>query len=249
MTSPLTLASGSPRRRALLAEFGVPFRVVVSDAPEELGTDGDAETQAVMLAARKAQAVASGLTEGLVLGADTIVTIDGEMLGKPRDDADAARMLRRLSGRDHHVVTGVALVDAATSVGQTTAVTSAVHMRALTDAEIAAYILSGEPRDKAGAYAIQGLGSSLIDHFGGCYTNIVGLPLCAVAALLIKAEFDFPDARPGCRLPDGTACANEPSPAALLPSERGCRESCPSPSSTGRVPAQRVAGKGGEGLR
>ena len=88
---PLTLASGSPRRRALLAEFGVPFRVVVSDAPEELGTDGDAETQAVMLAARKAQAVASGLTEGLVLGADTIVTIDGEMLGKPRDDADAAR--------------------------------------------------------------------------------------------------------------------------------------------------------------
>jgi septum formation protein len=213
MTSPLILASASPRRRALLAELGVPFQVVVGYVPEELNSEVDVETQAVMLAARKAHAVAPGLTEGLVLGADTIVSIEREMLGKPRDDADATHMLRLLSGHEHQVVTGVALVDAATGAAQSTAVTSAVHMRTLSDAEIAAYIMSGEPCDKAGAYAIQGLGRSLIDYFGGCYTNIVGLPLCAVAALLTDAGFDIPSAWPRCRLPGGASCPMESSTA------------------------------------
>jgi septum formation protein len=206
MTSSLILASASPRRRALLAQLGIPFQVFVSDILEELDSEVDVETQAIGLAGRKAYSVASRLTDGLILGADTIITIDGEMLGKPSDDAAAARTLRRLAGREHRVVTGVALIDAATGSANSTAVTSAVHMRGLTDAEIAAYVMSGEPRDKAGAYAIQGLGRSLIDHFGGCYTTIVGLPLCAVTALLTEAGLGVPGGWQGCRLPDGAAC-------------------------------------------
>jgi septum formation protein len=134
--------------------------------------------QATSLAEAKARAIARNLSSGLVLGADTIVTIDGALLGKPEVDADAARLLRRLSGREHQVVTGLALVDAETGFCQTSAVASVVRFRPVSDEEIAAYVATGESRDKAGAYAIQGLGADLIAALSGCYTNVVGF-LCA----------------------------------------------------------------------
>lgn len=205
-TPRLILASGSPRRRELLAEFGLPFEVVVSDAPETLDPSLTPEEQAIALAARKARAVAADVPAALVLGADTIVVLDGEILGKPTDDVDAKRMLRRLSGRQHEVITGLALVNAAAGAVDRTSVTSEVHLRPLTGDEIAAYVATGEPRDKAGGYAIQGLGAGLIDHLDGCCTNVVGLPLCAVAELLTAAGVSLPETWAGCRLPNGGRC-------------------------------------------
>ena len=113
-----------------------------------------------------------------LLGADTLVVLDGKPLGKPRDDADAARMLGALSARSHDVVTGLALLQTASGTFPTASVTTRVRFRALSDDEIARYVAPGEPRDKAGAYGIQGLGGRLIAGFDGCYTNVVGLPLC-----------------------------------------------------------------------
>jgi septum formation protein len=205
----LILASGSPRRRELLAELRLPFDLVASEEPENLSHGADAEAQAIALAERKAQAVAGGLASGLVLGADTIVALDAELLGKPADEAEAARMLRRLSGREHSVVTGVALVDAETGACQTGAATSHVRFRPLTEEEIAAYVATGEPRDKAGAYAIQGLGANLVAGLSGCYANVVGLPLCEVARLLTASGVTLPASWSGCRLPDGDLCPRE----------------------------------------
>jgi septum formation protein len=181
------LASGSPRRQQLLGELGVPFRTIVSDAPETLTSGLSAVEQAILLADRKARAVAAGIAAGLVLGADTMVVLEGEILGKPRDDADARAMLRRLSGRDHQVITGLTIVDAKTGESQSESVTTVVTMRDLTDIEIAVYVATGEPLDKAGAYAIQGAGAALIAEYRGCYANVVGLPLCATSRLLVTA--------------------------------------------------------------
>ena len=204
--SPLVLASGSPRRRALLADLGLPFDVVVSDTSEAVDPSLDPMEQAMSLAQRKAEGVASTLARGLVLGADTIVVLDGEMFGKPEDDAAAARMLRRLSGREHQVITGVTLVDAATGWHRQSAVASTVRFRPLPEDEIAAYVATGEPRDKAGAYAIQGIGCGLIEGFDGCYANIIGLPLCEVAARLAQAGVELAPAARRCRLPNGAPC-------------------------------------------
>ena len=203
---PLILASGSPRRVALLAELGVPFETVVSDAPETFDPRLGAEAQAVVLAERKARAVASQQETGFVLGADTIVVLDGELLGKPVDEADATHMLRRLSGREHLVVTGIALVDAGAGSVRTSAVSSSVRFRTLSDEEISRYVATGEPRGKAGAYAIQGVGSALVSALKGCFTNVVGLPLCETAELLIAAGIIVSSAWPGCRMPDGAPC-------------------------------------------
>ena len=203
---PLVLASGSPRRVTLLAELGVPFQTVVSNAPETSDPQLDPEAQAVMIAEPKARAVASQLEVGIVLGADTVVVLDGALLGKPVDDAEAISMLHRLSGREHRVVTGIAVVDAATHTLRTSAVTSIVGFCALTDREIAQYVATGEPSGKAGAYAIQGIGARLISSLHGCFSNVVGLPLCATARLLSAAGVAIDPAWPGCRLPDGTPC-------------------------------------------
>ncbi len=202
----LTLASGSPRRLALLAELGVPFQTVVSDVPETIDPRLGPEAQAIGLAERKAQVVASRLATGIVLGADTIVVLDGGLLGKPLDDADAMRMLRRLSGREHSVVTGIAVVDASTGSVNTSAVTSKVRFRALSEREIADYVATGEPHGKAGAYAIQGLGTGLVSAREGCFTNVVGLPLCETAHLLRAAGIAVSATWAGCRLPDGAPC-------------------------------------------
>jgi nucleoside triphosphate pyrophosphatase len=136
------------------------------------------------LALRKARAIAARRRSGLVLGADTIVVIDGEALGKPSGRAEAAAMLRRLRGRAHEVMTGVAVIDVATGGEATETVSSRVTMRAYSEAEIAEYVASDEPLDKAGAYAIQGAGGALVAGLEGSRSNVVGLPLGATAALL-----------------------------------------------------------------
>jgi septum formation protein len=204
--NPLLLASGSPRPAALLGERGVPFHTVVRDAPEFIDPRLSPEAQAVALAERKARAVASGREIGIVLGADTIVVLDSELLGKPADEADATRMLSQLSDQEHRVVTGIAVVDAASSSLRTSAVSSIVRFRTLSDEEINRYVATGEPHGKAGAYAIQGLGAGLVSTLDGCFTNVVGLPLCETARLLTAAGIIVSSPWPGCRLPDGEPC-------------------------------------------
>ncbi|MCA9862363.1 MAG: septum formation protein Maf, partial [Thermomicrobiales bacterium] len=161
--------------------------------------------QTVQLALRKARAVAASVPAGWVLGADTIVVLDGEILGKPADPADAVAMLQRLRGRGHDVTTGLALVNAATGDEFTASVPATVTMRDYDDEEIAAYVVTGEPLDKAGAYGIQGFGGALVAGYEGCFNTIVGLPLCGAATLLQQAGFPMP-AEPACLRPDGTDC-------------------------------------------
>ena len=161
---------------------------------DETFASGPPEQEARRLALDKARAVAAGLASGVVLGADTIVVVDGEPLGKPVDAADARRMLRRLRGREHEVITGVALVDAFDGRAETAAVVSRVRMADYDDAAIDAYVATGEPFDKAGAYAIQGHGSALVAGLEGSFTNVVGLPLEETARLL--AAFGVPLSAP-----------------------------------------------------
>jgi septum formation protein len=203
---PLILASGSPRRVALLGELGVPFQTVASNEPETIDPRLRPEAQAAILAERKVGAVASQREAGIVLGADTVVVLDGDLLGKPVDDADATRMLRLLSGREHCVVTGIAVVNTVTGSVNSSTVTSIVHFRALSDREIASYVATREPRGKAGAYAIQGLGAGLVSALEGCFTNVVGLPLCETARLLRAVGVTIDPTWPGCRRPDGAPC-------------------------------------------
>jgi len=177
------LASASPRRRELLRFICPDFDVVPSGVDETLDEAPSPEA-AARLALRKARAVARRTGQGIVLAADTLVVVDGLALGKPSDAEDARAMLRRLSGRRHHVITGVAVIDAAGLRERSGAVVSQVFMRELGAAEIEAYVASGEPDDKAGAYAIQGLGGRLVAALLGSYTNVVGLPLPCVRLLL-----------------------------------------------------------------
>jgi septum formation protein len=179
----LILASASPRRRELLAQAGFVFDVIPAHIPEEPRPGEDPVAYVTRLAREKAEAVfAHANGDILVLGADTTVTLDGHILEKPRDAQDAARMLRMLSGRTHRVITGVALVDAKGS--EVAAEVTAVRFITLSDAEIAAYIATGEPMDKAGAYGIQGRAAKWIPRIEGCYFNVVGLPLALVTSML-----------------------------------------------------------------
>ncbi|HEV2055906.1 MAG TPA: Maf family protein [Methylomirabilota bacterium] len=181
----LVLASASPRRQDLLAGLGIPFTVQPSRVAE-VHPPGPAAAAVAAVALDKARAVAREWTGGpaVVLGADTEVVLDGRYLGKPRDAADAARMLRELSGRTHEVVTGLALVDAPSGREETLAVTTRVTMIDASAEEIAAYVATGEPLDKAGAYAIQGQGARLVARVDGCFTNVVGLPVETTRRLL-----------------------------------------------------------------
>ena len=179
----MILASASPRRRELLGRLGVEFEVVPSDIDEVLEGSPSGETVAE-LALAKARAVAERVGSGLVLGADTVVVVDGLALGKPVDTGDARAMLRRLRGREHDVITGVAVVEAGTGRSETTAVVTRVVMADVADDVIDGYVASGEPLDKAGAYAIQGRGAALVAGFVGSYRNVVGLPLAETTRLL-----------------------------------------------------------------
>jgi septum formation protein len=178
---PIILASASPRRQELLGLTGLSFEIVPSEMDEEGVTGAPAEVARV-LAERKAEEVAARYPEALVLGADTVVTLDGAILGKPKDAADAHRMLATLSGRTHQVITGIALRGPGVSVSD--AVSTDVTFRALSAAEIAAYVATGEPMDKAGAYALQGYAALFTPKIHGDYANVVGLPLCRLTALL-----------------------------------------------------------------
>jgi septum formation protein len=186
MASPLILASASPRRRELIGFLGVPFEVVPSAYDEQLPAHHhDVGALAEHLAAEKARDVAQRFPDRLVLGADTIVALGNRVYGKPADEADAVRMLTELSGETHQVITAVARIWAGEV--KTVPVTTHVTFRKLLQAEIQAYAATGEPLDKAGAYAIQGYGSLLISGIHGDYTNVVGFPIPTVAQLLRDA--------------------------------------------------------------
>jgi septum formation protein len=184
----LILASASPRRRELLAQAGFAFEVQPAHIPEDPQPGENPIAYVTRLAREKAQAVFAEIRTSAdpgsvaVLGADTTVTLDNQILGKPEDADDAARILRLLSGRTHHVMTGVALVTADRT--EVAAEVTAVRFLTLSDAEIAAYVATGEPMDKAGAYGIQGLAARWIPRVEGCYFNVVGLPLALVTSLL-----------------------------------------------------------------
>ena len=175
----IVLASASPRRAELLAAAGVPFDVDTADV-DETPHDGEAPLDYVRrLAEAKARAVAVRHPARLVLGADTTVVVDGTILGKPVDAADAGDMLRRLSGRSHQVLTGVALVRDGRTVEVDVAVTE-VWFAPMTEADIDAYVATGEPMDKAGAYGIQGRAACFVTRIDGSYSNVVGLPVALV---------------------------------------------------------------------
>lgn len=178
----LLLASASPRRCEMLARMGLTFQLAPAQVDEGLRPGEPAGQAAQRLARRKARAVTRASGQA-VLAADTLVVLGPDILGKPADPAEAAQMLGRLSGREHQVVTGYCLID---DRGQAEGLSlSTVRFRALSPAEIAAYVASGEPLDKAGAYAVQGLGAALVKEVGGSYTNVVGLPLAAVLELML----------------------------------------------------------------
>ncbi|MBE6594525.1 MAG: septum formation protein Maf [Ruminococcaceae bacterium] len=184
----VVLASKSPRRREILSMLGVHFDIVSADADES----SDILDPALLvreLALRKGRAVRDLLFEKgewnddtLIIAADTVVAAEGEILGKPRDDADAARMLRLLSGKSHHVISGIALLLGDREIAA--AESTAVRFAEMTEEEILAYVASGEPRDKAGAYAVQGLASLYIEGLCGDYFNVVGLPIHRLNVLL-----------------------------------------------------------------
>jgi septum formation protein len=178
----LVLASASPRRQELLRNAGIPFEVQPADISENPLPGEGAKECAERLAREKALSVASQRPQDCVLGADTVVVVDGQILGKPSDAADAARMLRRLSGREHEVITGVCLV--VSGRWSVASETTSVTMSGISENEIADYVASGEPMDKAGAYAIQGVASRWIPRIAGDYCNVVGLPVALVWRML-----------------------------------------------------------------
>jgi septum formation protein len=185
--SPLILASSSPQRRALLSDLGEPFEVVPADV-DETPPPGALAAAVRAIARRKADAVARRVARGLVLGADTVIDRGGDLLGKPASADEAREMLRSLSGRSHRVHTGVALVGAGGAPAREGVATTVVHFREVAPAEIDAYVASGEPFGKAGAYAIQGGAAGFVVRVDGDVDNVVGLPLRLVRRLL--AELD-----------------------------------------------------------
>jgi len=182
----LILASASPRRAELLRNAGISFAVIPAHVPETSSPNESPIDYAQRLARDKALAVLARHRDDVVLGADTVVVVDQHLLEKPADTADAARMLRLLSGRTHQVITGVCV--AAANLERTEAEVTEVSFRRLCDEEIAAYVRTGEPMDKAGAYAIQGIASRWAERIEGCYFNVVGLPVPRVYRMLREAQ-------------------------------------------------------------
>ncbi len=183
MRSPIILASASPRRHALLALGGVEFESRPAAVPEIPLPGEQPEAFVRRLSQEKARAVAAQAEAGaVVIGADTVVVLDGEIIGKPGDAAHAAALLRRLRGRTHQVLTGVTAIDTLSGDQHTEVITSRVPMRHYTEAEIASYVASGDPLDKAGAYAIQYSGFQPVDlaRFEDCFANVMGLPVCCL---------------------------------------------------------------------
>jgi septum formation protein len=194
----LVLASSSPRRRELLGYFGIAFTVKVPDVDESVLPKEDPVSHVRRLAQAKAAKVAQEEKEGLVVGADTVVVLDGEIIGKPGDREDAIRMLAALAGRTHRVYSGVAVIDLPSGATKAFVICSRVTMAPIAESEIRRYVDGGEPLDKAGAYAVQGEGKQYVTEVRGSFTNVVGLPLQALHRLL--CHFRLPVSLPETRL-------------------------------------------------
>jgi len=188
----LVLASASPRRRQLFFLLKVPFVAAAADVDEAIEEEESPQEMVCRLSLAKARAVAISYPEGLIVAADTIVALDGDVLGKPADEAEAEAMLRRLRGRKHTVLSGVTVYQPASGRAITELAESAVWMRAYTDEEMTRYAASGDPLDKAGAYAIQHQNFSPVERIGGCYTSVMGLPLCHLARALAQLGLTLP---------------------------------------------------------
>ncbi len=184
MGSGLILASKSPRRYELLKQVGLDFEVIPSRIEEDSIAEESPEQHVIRLAKAKALEVGSRFPDRWVIAADTIVYIDGSILGKPENREKALEMLRRLSGQEHWVLTGFSVHHLAKRIGDQEAVQTAVKVKTLSPVEMEWYIQTGEPFDKAGGYAIQGVGSFMIESIRGSYTNVVGLPLCELIQML-----------------------------------------------------------------
>ncbi len=184
MNHRLILASESPRRYELLIQMGLDFEVIPSKIFEGFVQAESPRAHVIRLAEAKAREVASKYPDRWVVAADTIVCINGSILGKPQGREEAAEMLRRLSGQDHRVLTGFSVCHSEKGESDKEVVETVVRMKPLTSAEIEWYVYTGEPYDKAGGYAIQGIGSFMIESIQGSYTNVVGLPLCELIQML-----------------------------------------------------------------
>ena len=186
----IILASTSPRRIELLKNIGIDFEIIDPCVSEE-GVESDPTKYAIENALAKASAVTSKLKRGIVIGADTIVVIEDRILGKPRNQVEAKRMLELISGRTHEVITGIAVIDVSKNMIKTASEHTEVKIRKLTISEIDAYVASGEPMDKAGAYAAQGKGALLIERINGCFYNVVGLPLFRLSMILEQMDYNI----------------------------------------------------------
>ncbi len=226
----LLLASGSPRRRELVSLLGWPIEVTVSDIDERPLPGERPDELALRLSVRKAAAVPSedrrwGGSQRLVLACDTVVALEGQVLGKPSDAADAVRMLCALRGRSHLVHTAITLREMGVERRVSDLASTRVTMRTYSDQELAAYVDSGDPLDKAGAYAIQHAGFHPVARFEGCYLNVVGLPLChVVRSLRCWDRYPWRDVPRACQASTGRVCviyerllAGRPSPLADCP--------------------------------
>ncbi len=193
----LVLASASPRRRELISLLGLPVRIIPSRVQEDTPDDWSPSQIVEGLAIRKALAVKEELAESddryaIVVGSDTIVVLNGKVMGKPRDAREAEWMLRQLAGETHEVYTGVSCVRVSDSKIATSHRVTKVKMRNLSQDQISRYVATGEPMDKAGAYGIQEIGSLLVDSIEGCYFNVVGLPVSLLAVLLVQFDITVP---------------------------------------------------------
>jgi septum formation protein len=215
----LVLASASPRRRRLFSLLEMPFVAVAADVDEEMEEGESPQRMVCRLSLDKARAVALSYPKGPIVAADTIVVLDGEVLGKPADEAEAVAMLRRLRGRRHTVFSGVTvycpaagracpeLVEGRGRRAITELVESTVWLRAYTDGEVARYAASGDPLDKAGAYAIQHQSFSPVERIEGCYASVMGLPLCHLAGVLLQLGLTLPvDVPQACQSFTGYRC-------------------------------------------
>ncbi|GAB4262797.1 Maf family protein [Thermincola ferriacetica] len=180
----IILASASPRRRELLDAVGLPYKVQVSAIDEKIPAAMTPADTAMNLALQKAQNVAGKIASGIVIGADTIVVLNGHVLGKPKDKTDAVNMLQALRGTSHRVITGLAVIDAEDGKTVQAFEETEVCFKNISDDDIDAYVATGEPMDKAGAYGIQGLGGLFVAGIRGCYFNVVGLPIPLLAEIL-----------------------------------------------------------------
>jgi septum formation protein len=188
----LILASASPRRSKLLKALNIDFEIIPADIEENIDEDNFSPELIEKLALEKAQHIAAKIDyPAVIVGADTVVVIDDHILGKPTDDKDAFQMLSKLSGRTHKVISAIAVIDNQLNIEKTDHVISEVTFREISPEEIKKYIKTGEPADKAGAYAIQGIGSCFITAISGCYENIVGISISKLAEMLNPLGFNI----------------------------------------------------------